>query len=305
MHGDDRGGASGRGGGRAGGAGGTGGGRLRPDSPGLDTGRGGVAAPGSGPPRRRRLVLAGGLGLLAVAGLGGGFRVFSGRGGETGPLEEIPGLPGFLRAGGGAVSRRGDFLIGIAPPEGPAAPGPQEIAADPCAALFSPPPPPGVVPIAFFTDYNCPYCRVMTGILARLEADPGAGVRIYRHELAILGAASEMAARGALAARAQGAYDAFHRRLMRSRFLADANYMRALAEGMGLDAGRLLADMTTPETEAELARTKALARLLGINATPGLVVGRIVVVGEISPARLAALIEHERGAPPPQACSGG
>jgi len=95
-----------------------------------------------------------------------------------------------------------------------------------------------VVPIAFFTDYNCPYCRVMTDVLARLEADPGAGVKIYRHELAILGEASEMAARGALAARRQGAGEAFHRRLMRSRFLADENYMRRLAEGMGLDAAQ-------------------------------------------------------------------
>ena len=268
---------------------------------------------------RRRNLLRAGLALFMVAGLGGGWAVFSGRGREIGPLEEIPGLPGFLRAGGGPVSRRGDFLIGIAPPPGeegadPAARAAAETAAraerevllrDPCAALFDPPPPPGIVPIAFFTDYNCPYCRVMTGVLSRLEADPGAGVKIYRHELAILGEASEMAARGAIAARRQGAGEPFHRRLMRSRFLADENYMRRLAEGMGLDAEQLLTDMASPETGAEIARTRALARILAINGTPGLVVGRIVVVGEIAPARLEALIAHERGAPLPQACAGG
>jgi len=72
--------------------------------------------PGSG---RRRNLLRAGLALFVVAGLGGGWAVFSGRGREIGPLEEIADLPGFLRAGGGPVSRRGDFLIGIAPHRAP------------------------------------------------------------------------------------------------------------------------------------------------------------------------------------------
>ncbi len=241
---------------------------------------------------RRRMLLAGGA-LLAL-GAAAGFRSIS-NGGDL-AFEDLPRARGFRRIRGGAVSAPRDFMIGIEETAGGAETtaignSPEAI----CAALHKGDSPPAdLVPIAYFTDYNCPYCRVLSGILETLSEDPQAGVRIYWHEYPVLGEASLMAARGALAARRQGAYKAFHRRLMRSRFLPDENYLRALAGGMGLDASRLLRDMGASRIDDDLARTRALARRFALRGTPALVVGRTLVEGDISADRLGRLVALER-----------
>lgn len=90
-----------------------------------------------------------------------------------------------------------------------------EVRADPCAALFGEATADGALPIATFSDFNCPYCRVLEGDLAGvLAADPG--LRLVRHELPLLGAASASAARAVLAADLQGGYEAMKARLLRA-----------------------------------------------------------------------------------------
>lgn len=69
--------------------------------------------------------------------------------------------------------------------------------------------PDGDVTVIEFFDYNCPYCRrakpTIEGLIA---ADPN--VRVVFREFPILGDDSVLAARAALAARAQGMYEEFH-----------------------------------------------------------------------------------------------
>jgi len=55
----------------------------------------------------------------------------------------------------------------------------EQVASDPCAALF----PNHVrqssdVPIAAFSDYYCRYCRTQTEIIAELQSDPRAGITV-------------------------------------------------------------------------------------------------------------------------------
>jgi protein-disulfide isomerase len=153
---------------------------------------------------------------------------------------------------------------------------------------------PGVVPIAYFSDYRCPYCRVLSGQLAEIGDEAGDSVHIAWHEWPVLGQASEAAAMAALAARRQGAYAAFHRRLIDSRFVPTPAYLRNLSQEIGIDGERLLQDMQAADIEREIARSRQLARLFGFPGTPGLVVGRTVVIGAISESDLRALIEQER-----------
>lgn len=174
-----------------------------------------------------------------------------------------------------------------------------------CRALFgSNAPAAGVVPVAVFTDYRCPYCRVLSELLGEIEGEAGGAVTVVRHEWPILGEASEQAARAALAARRQGAYGAFHARLMRSAFLPTPAYLADLARRVGVDADRLVGDMHAPEVERELGDARALAALFRFPGTPGLVVGRTVVIGAIGEARLRALIARERADGPVPACAG-
>lgn len=262
--------------------------------------------PGTGAPRsrlRRNLVAAGVLG--SVLALWNGVPLVMRLLPQDFAFEPIRGLPGFRRLAGGAASGAFDPLAGIGTPG--EARGhridPEALRADPCGALFGAQPTQGVVPVASFSDYYCPYCRILTRMLWRIEAESAGAVRVRWHEWPLLGPTSEVAARAALAAKRQGAYLAFHETLMRGAFVATPAFIASLAERIGVDPVRMVADMQKDETTREIETSRALAALFGMRGTPSLVVGRTVVEGEIDEARLLALIERERADGPLSACT--
>lgn len=167
---------------------------------------------------------------------------------------------------------------------------------DICAALFrdvnlpEAGNPAGAVQFATFLDYRCPYCKTLSGIIAAM---PDSNLRILFHEWAILGPASELAARAALAANAQGKYLPFHTRLMNARLLPTPGYIDALAGELGMDVKRLHADMASDSITRTLRRTARLATDLSFFGTPALVVGRTIVQGEITRSQLEGLIAQE------------
>lgn len=149
---------------------------------------------------------------------------------------------------------------------------------DLCAALFGNVAP-GAAPVALFTDYRCPNCRRIAADTLEMARDPSVSLRF--HDWPVLGPASVLGARAALAARRQGraAYLAMHERLMATSFLPNRAWIAQSAASMGLDAARLEADMAAPAVDAELARTAALARRMGLFGTPSLVFGNVVLDG--------------------------
>ncbi len=123
-----------------------------------------------------------------------------------------------------------------------------------CDTLFvDPAPPDGVVPVASFSDYNCSFCRVLTERLADIQSSSPPRIEVAWHELPLLGEGSILAAKGALAAKRQGAYVAFHRRLMKSRFQATPAYLTTLAEDLGVDEAHLIRDMQGEGVATEIA----------------------------------------------------
>ena len=146
------------------------------------------------------------------------------------------------------------------------------------------------VQVAEFTDYNCPYCKIL-GEDVHALADTG-GITISLHHLPLLGDESVSASRVVLAAGAQKETDALHRRVMATRLRASESYARLVASEEGFDVDALNMDAGTPH----IARAKTLAGMFGIIGTPALVVGRTLVIGRISGRRLARLIEAERQA---------
>jgi protein-disulfide isomerase len=183
----------------------------------------------------------------------------------------------------------------------PADPGPAPApVADICAALFEDPDDPRIgdgAPVAvYFTDYRCPYCRVLGALL--LDRAEAGEITLIVKEWPILGPASETAARVALAAARQDRWLPIHERLMHSSFQPTPAYVAGMAEDIDLDLARLDADLADPAIEAHLERTAALATALGIRGTPGLVVGRTVAKRSVREARLDRLIEAERALGP-------
>ena len=66
------------------------------------------------------------------------------------------------------------------------------------------------------------------------------------------------------------------------------------AAGFGLDMARLRRDMADPAIAAAIARNQALAAELGINGTPGFVIGQEIVPGAVDRATLDGLIAKAR-----------
>jgi protein-disulfide isomerase len=242
----------------------------------------------------RRLVLGGA--ALAVIGVAGW------RAGWLRALWPEPALPfqamtnpaGFRILKGGAITAGGVPLFGLdrAKPAGLIA-AQATIADDLCSALFGAgAADANVVQMAYFFDYQCPICRRLTPRLRALK-----GVDIEWHDLSGLGPASETAARAAIAAGQQGAYDAFHDRLMRARFQPNEGYVASLAQSIGIDADRLQRDMFSELTDTRLWLSRALATSLGMVGTPGLVIGHSVIIGDVSNRDMARIIAEETGQP--------
>ena len=232
--------------------------------------------------------------LAALAAVAAGLAVWRSPLITAGPLPftDLASPPGFRQLKGGPVSMASGLFVGLdsTAPEGLKMVR-AEVAADLCAALFDSTAP-GTVPVGYFYDYQCPICRRLTPRLRALD-----GVTITWHDLAGLGPASELAARAAIAARQQGAFDAFHDRLMRAAFQPTTAYVTALAESAGIDAKRLLADMNAPDITRRMNRSQAVADVFGLPGTPGLVIGRTLVIGDVDDRTLQRLVRLELAEP--------
>jgi len=158
------------------------------------------------------------------------------------------------------------------------------------------------VTIVIFTDYQCPICKATDPALGRLLAsDPGAAV-IYK-DWPIRGPLSDLAARTALAAAYQGRYAPVHAALMAARGALTPERIAAIAARAGADPVRLAADQAAHagEIDAQIARHRLQAFSLGLQGTPGYLVGPYLLEGGLDDRRLAHAVRRARRAGPPQA----
>jgi protein-disulfide isomerase len=217
------------------------------------------------------------------------------------PGTPIPGLPGFVRLDDSPVSGSRDPLAGLGMPDPDTidpAPMPPAGAAL-CTALFRDGIAAGTVPMAFFTDINCPFCRAME----RWLPDIGAGAAsLTWHDLPLLGPASRAAARAVAAAHLQDAGNAMRARLHRARLQPTPDYIRSLADGIGLDADRLATDMDGPAVTARLAESLGLFYGFRAAGTPTLVVGGTLAVGQRSETFVKTLIDAAAAQPDQLLC---
>jgi len=166
-----------------------------------------------------------------------------------------------------------------------------ELVADPDSAVGGNPK--GDVTLVEFFDYRCPYCKQIEPSLDALIKEDGR-VRVVYKEFPILGPASVIASRAAIAARKQDKYDAFHSQMMAFKGTIDEAAVMKVAASAGLDTKRLKDDMNAPEVGAIIKRNYALAEALGIDGTPGLIVGDNLTLGAIDLDALRAMIAAAR-----------
>lgn len=153
--------------------------------------------------------------------------------------------------------------------------------------------PDGTVTIVEFFDYNCGFCRrAGPEVDALLAADTD--VRLVYREWPILSEGSVFGARAALAAREQGKYDEMHKALMTSRARVDERTVMQIAADLGLDTGKLRADMESEAVEEHLQTTRALAQSLGFTGTPSFVIGDTRVPGFVERDQLQQIVDESR-----------
>ena len=151
------------------------------------------------------------------------------------------------------------------------------------------------VTVVVFTDYQCPICKATDPALDRLlAADPT--VRVVWKDWPIRGPQSDLAARTALAAHAQGRYREVHSGLMAARGPLSPERIAAIARAAGADPDRA----ATHQIDAQLKRHAAQAFGLGLSGTPAYLVGPYLLEGGLDDRRLRHAVEKARKAGPPK-----
>lgn len=134
--------------------------------------------------------------------------------------------------------------------------------------------------------------RIPDTVTQLQQDDPN--VRVVYKDYPILGEASVLAARAALASRAQGKHLAFHEALLAYKQELTQESILSIAAGVELDTEQLNKDMQAPSIQAIIDRNRELARELSINGTPAFIVGTKLSPGALGLKDLKNLIEQVR-----------
>ena len=124
-------------------------------------------------------------------------------------------------------------------------------------------------------------------------------VRLVLKDLPILGPNSVLASRALLAAQRQDKYVPLQDALMKLRGEPTEAALQAEAQRAGLDWPRLQRDMQDPALKIRLQENVAMARTLGIEGTPALIIGGKLVPGAVDLPTLRQLVAEARQAGKP------
>lgn len=152
--------------------------------------------------------------------------------------------------------------------------------------------PAGKVTLVEFSDYACGYCRMSVPDIQRLVKE-NPDLRVVMREYPILRPESVDAARMALAAAEQGKYAAFHDAMFGLGTPSEAT-IAAAAKQADLDMERAKAAIDSGKFDSFLQNNHQLAGQLGINGTPGWVIGDRIIDGAVGHEALASAVEEAR-----------
>lgn len=184
-----------------------------------------------------------------------------------------------------------------------AAQGDLQLVAANSEALFNDPTsfvggnPDGDITIVEFLDYRCGYCKRAHPEVAQLLQGDG-NIRYVVKELPILGEASVLASRYALAVKLTAgdeAYEAVHNTLMALRGEVNDENLSRLTNQLGLDGNAIEIAMGSSEIDDILNRNRQLAQAMQINGTPTFVVENQLLRGYLPLDQMQLVIDEVRG----------
>lgn len=154
------------------------------------------------------------------------------------------------------------------------------------------------VTIVEYMDYQCPNCRASHEPMKQLLAKDKKLRVIYR-DWPIFGAKSEAAAMVAIAANYQGKHSEVHDALMEAPLPLDEKKIEAAVKKAGADMARLDKDLKDHSKEILelIQRNDDQAQSIGMQGTPGFLIGNVQFFGGMSLKELEKAVAEARKAP--------
>lgn len=156
--------------------------------------------------------------------------------------------------------------------------------------------PDGDITLVEFMDYRCGYCRRAGPEVAKLLESDG-NIRLVIKEFPILGEASVLSSRFAVATRLVAGNDAYkqvHDALIELRSEPNEVALRRLADGFALDSEAIFAKMDSQEVSSELHQNRALAQRMAISGTPTFVLGNEMLRGFLPADQMEIMLAEIR-----------
>ncbi|WP_209503628.1 MULTISPECIES: DsbA family protein [unclassified Ruegeria] len=156
--------------------------------------------------------------------------------------------------------------------------------------------PDGDITLVEFMDYRCGYCRRAVPEVANLLASDG-NIRFVIKELPILGDASVLSSRFAVATKQVAGNDAYkqvHDALMEFSGEPSEVTLRRISDGLGLDSDAIIAAMDSDSVTDEISRTRALAQRMQISGTPSFVLGTELLRGYLPADQMQQIADGVR-----------
>lgn len=157
--------------------------------------------------------------------------------------------------------------------------------------------PNGDITIVEFMDYSCGYCKKAFPEVEELIKTDG-NIRFIIKEFPILGEASVLAARFALATRevaGDDAYEKVHNAMMGGRGKVNDKAIDALAKSLDLDLAAIRAEMNSDKINAILTANHALAQRMQVSGTPTFVIGDQLLRGYAPLDGMREIVAEARG----------
>ncbi|WP_377187050.1 DsbA family protein [Ruegeria meonggei] len=156
--------------------------------------------------------------------------------------------------------------------------------------------PDGDITLVEFMDYRCGYCRRAVPEVANLLSEDG-NIRLVIKELPILGDASVLSSRFAVATKhvaGDDAYKQVHDALL--EFSGDPSEvtLRRISDGLGLDSDAILAAMDSDQVTDEITQTRELAQRMNISGTPSFVLGTEMLRGFLPADQMLQIVDGVR-----------
>ncbi len=160
--------------------------------------------------------------------------------------------------------------------------------------------PDGDLTLVEFMDYRCGYCRRAVPEVAELLSEDG-NIRLIIKEFPILGDASVMSSRFAIATKhvaGDDAYKQVHDALMEFGGEPTEVTLRRISDGLGLDSDAIIEAMNSDQVTDEIYQTRELARRMNISGTPSFVLGTEMLRGYLTADQMieiANVVRAEQG----------